>query len=508
MRVKWISISGFRSFLRTESPIKLDSINVLIGANNSGKSSIIRALHLMQSGAGNAAPDVRVGGSNAKIEISLDHAEQFQGVGGRSQTGGVLSIDIATSDRKNQTVGMVIRLSDGDSVATTQLPDTEPGVFIIPHLSKRKTNGYNEDVRIQYATQVFPSMQYLAARLSRIANPGFPSFQKYSDACKSVLGFMVTAIPSDNGQRPGIYIQGSQSLPIDQMGEGVSNIVSLLADLSHYEGKLFLIEEPENDLHPRALKALLDFIVESSDKNQFVISTHSNIVVRHLGAASNCSVYKISQIPDRVPFEVRADLLDSSAQSRLEALKELGYAFSDFDLWDGWLILEEASAERIIRDYLIPFFAPRLSRVRTLSVGGVSQIEPTFDDFNRLVRFTHLEKAYEGMVWVRVDGDASGKDLVARLRTQYPSKDGDCFGFFSEENFEMYYPSVFQEKASNALAISDKKLKREAKKELLLEVLEWLDEDLSRAKSELAITAKPVVDELVMIQLKLMQPRA
>jgi predicted ATPase len=45
------------------------------------------------------------------------------------------------------------------------------------------------------------------------------------------------------------------------------------------------IEEPETDLHPRALHGLLDLIVQSAAEhnNQFVISTHSNIVVRHLG---------------------------------------------------------------------------------------------------------------------------------------------------------------------------------------------------------------------------------
>jgi len=63
------------------------------------------------------------------------------------------------------------------------------------------------------------------------------------------------------------------------MGEGLANIVALLSELAVNSGKLFLIEMPENDLHPQALKALLDLILESSKRNQFIISTHSNIVV-------------------------------------------------------------------------------------------------------------------------------------------------------------------------------------------------------------------------------------
>ena len=107
---------------------------------------------------------------------------------------------------------------------------------------------------------------------------------------------------------------------------------------------------------------------------------------------------------ETLPVKAAIRLVAPTAQARLEVLRDLGYSFSDFDLWDGWLFLEEASAERIIRDYLIPWFVPKLQRVRTLSAGGATKVEPAFEDFHRLVRFTHLEKAYENLAWVRVDG--------------------------------------------------------------------------------------------------------
>ena len=53
----------------------------------------------------------------------------------------------------------------------------------------------------------------------------------------------------------------------------------MLAEITLAKNKLFLIEEPENDLHPKALKALLELILESSASNQFVISTHSNTLI-------------------------------------------------------------------------------------------------------------------------------------------------------------------------------------------------------------------------------------
>ena len=73
------------------------------------------------------------------------------------------------------------------------------------------------------------------------------------------------------------------------MGDGVPNVVGLLADLALTKGKMFLIEEPENDLHPSALKALLELVEDGATHNQIVVSTHSNIVARHLGSCEGQS---------------------------------------------------------------------------------------------------------------------------------------------------------------------------------------------------------------------------
>ena len=41
-------------------------------------------------------------------------------------------------------------------------------------------------------------------------------------------------------------------------------------------------------------------------------------------------------------------------EERFAALESLGYELIDAEIWDGWLLLEEASAEQIIRELLIP----------------------------------------------------------------------------------------------------------------------------------------------------------
>lgn len=287
---------------------------------------------------------------------------------------------------------------------------------------------------------------------------------------------------------------------IDQMGEGVPNIVGLLADLALASGKMFLIEEPENDLHPAALKALLDLVIESSKRNQMVVSTHSNIVTRHLGSAQGSRLFHVDGERSVMPPNASVREVPSTPAARIQVLRELGYSFSDFDLWDGWLLLEESSAERIIRDYLIPWFAPKLTRVRTLSTGGNAEVEPTFADFSRLVRFTHLEDAYRNSAWVLIDGDADGRRIIEGLRARYDTWEPDRFECFAEAQFERYFPSEFADQADQILAIADRRARRDAKRELLTAVRVWLDEDEARARASLKQSAGEVIAHLRRIE--------
>jgi hypothetical protein len=280
------------------------------------------------------------------------------------------------------------------------------------------------------------------------------------------------------------------------MGDGVPSIVLLLSYLATQRDRLFLVEEPENDLHPSALKALLDLIVESSSSNQFVISTHSNIVVQRLCGAPGARLYRVSAESAARPISAAVELVPPTAAARLEVLTELGYSLTDFDLWDGWLILEESSAERIIRDYLIPWFVPALRSVRTVSAGGVDKVEPLFADFNRLVLFTHMMPVYRDRAWVRVDGDTRGEEILSALRRSYPAWPGERFKSFSAPHFEHYYPKEFAAGVDRVLSLPHGKEKQAEKRRLLNEVLGWIKDDEPRARKALEKSAAPVIADL------------
>lgn len=499
MYIKSIQIKNFRSFEDSEK-IELGKINILVWKNNSWKSSIIKSIQQIQSGE-NFTHDVR---HNANHAITTIELEDILTCLPWAHVGNSGRMEINLSKASNLP-SFNLQDNIGNNFGAYVLENSEPNYFIVPYLSKRKTTQYIETTNEAETLKISNNFSNLSAKLSRIKDPSFPWHKKYKESCEKILGFMVTSITSPNGQLPWIYFPDSSSLNLSQMGEGVANIIWLLVELAIAKDKLFLIEELENDLHPEALKALLEFIIESSEYNQFIISTHSNIVVNYLSSNDSSNLFNIDFKKWILPTKSTIELVENTTEAKLEVLKELGYSFSDFDLWEWWLILEEASAERIIRDFLIPWFTPKLSRIRTLSAGWIDSIEPVFEDFNRLVRFTHLESIYKNSAWVRTDGDSIGKTTIDKLKAKYIDWKSDRFKTFSKSQFEEYYPEIFQDEVHRVLGISDKKAKRTAKKELLTEVMKWLDEDEKRGREALETSADEIINELREIEKELFE---
>lgn len=177
-------------------------------------------------------------------------------------------------------------------------------------------------------------------------------------------------------------------------------------------------------------------------------------------------------------------------------LQDLGYELADMELADGWLIFEESSAERIVRQWLIPWFAPGLGRLRTIGANGVDRILPLMQDFKEMFLFAHREPMYRDRSWVIVDGEPRGRRVISDLRSQFPSWQPDRFRHWEKDAFEYYYPEQFQEQVNSVFRIGDGRKRQQAKIELLKGVLRWIEEDESRARDAFRVSAAEVIEKL------------
>lgn len=505
MKVSTLQILGLKGFFDSGEIELSAGINLLVGPNNSGKSTIIQALHKMQNPLAFTYGHTHRASHEITIKITIaelnEHyclpvAPRREYRAGESETIDVVIHVNAGSE------GYRYAFQEGNIVGGKPISNREPHNFIYPYLSKRKVGEYSELINSSMAESVTDDLRSIASRVDCVGNPQHRAYSEFDTTCREIIGFSVSALPSENGKKVGILVSDHQSIPLESMGEGVPHVLGLLTSLSMAEGNLFLIEEIENDLHPKALKKLLEFIGKKSSRNQFVISTHSNIVVKNLGALPNSRIFGItSEWQGRIPVST-CRLVGNDPASRMAILEDLGYELGDFGIWKGWLFLEESSAERLIREYLIPWFAPNLvGKLRTIAANGVDAVEPRFDAFNNLFLFVHLEDIYRNCAWVVLDGDEAGVKVTESFRCKYRNSwREDRFLNFSKSDFEHYYPVRYSRECQEALEISDKQAKRAEKKALLDRVIVWIEQDHVTAKEEFETSAAEVIEILQMIE--------
>jgi hypothetical protein len=294
-----------------------------------------------------------------------------------------------------------------------------------------------------------------------------------------------------------------QIIGADEMGSGVSQIAYLVALLTQYKDKIYIIEEPENNLHPAAIKALLNLIATKSASNQFFISTHSHIVLERLGSLPNSKVFETKISNDENPKTTVTELMDPN--ERKQALLRLGHSLSDFDLYDGFIITEESTGEAFLKN-LIDKFIPQLSsRIKTIAASGATDTLNRYSLLAELYTYTYLDPLYKDTTWVILDGDIEGEKTYDKLKKNYQNVDfNKQFFLLGKLAIEYYYPddilSNFLKEnkiASLEALLAEKNIekKRKLKTDLLTKVLK------DATSTQLKNSAKEIIDFLLDIQL-------
>ncbi|MEQ1823785.1 MAG: AAA family ATPase [Fimbriimonadaceae bacterium] len=475
------------------------SINLFFGHNNSGKSTLLRALGFMQLPDWLGASDWRKGANEkgtAFITIA-DLTEQNRLQIQPEQLLQDMNGDVLT--RVDLGAGGFSGFSGPAPSATLgipTIPNEYPKNFVFPFSDLRRQTAPDQTIHSGVSNEVRKDHGRLNAYVDLLTQTEHPNHAEYVSECERILGARFGSYASQHGKSAGLYTRDKSYLVSSGMGAGTDQLLNFIVCLCLADHNLFLIEDIETDLHPKALKALLDLVQRKSETNQFAITTHSNIVLRQLGAEPSTHIFRCDmEIKDRLPTSTVTRV--ESLQDRRQLLEDLGYQLFDFGFHEKWLILEESSAERIIRDYLIPWFVPSLiGRIRTIAANGVDDVEPQFNEFRRLFTFLHLENVYKGRAWVVVDGDEPGKAVVVKLQAKFGDWSANAFSFVEKEAFELYYPAEFQERAKDTLEEADKKERRNKKKKLLEDVVDWIKRDEENAKHQFATSAAEWVEKL------------
>lgn len=302
MRIDKIKIKNFKRVSEVE--IDLNNINYLVGGNNSGKSSVLQAIHMAVSCAqmsselqqqviaesslrysptgefqnlGNSGPyENRKEGSRGTIEFFGKTADEAD-ASYRVEIYKARNYHNIGVDRSGIYPGFGQHICDSKSLFSVYVP----GLAGVPH--REEMQGYASVFRRAAggeANLVFRNIIRLLSDKNKIS--------ELEDLLFEVIGpakFKVNFDPNKD-----LYVDVSLSLqeghdessyvPIDLCGTGVIQITQILSYVILFRPKILLVDEPDSHLHPSRqvlLSAAFDHIVNRYECS-VIVSTHS----RHL----------------------------------------------------------------------------------------------------------------------------------------------------------------------------------------------------------------------------------
>ena len=292
-----IVIKGFRG-VKEGSLEGLKKINVLVGRNNTGKSTILEAAYLALSVSGDAYARVVKrrgwygvatleqlfynGGGSCEIALGLGRGIRAvklrRGIPIGQHVQGLRDIGL---DVKN--VGLIEVEVGGKEVAKSYFYIDEEGRFEMFFEGEPKEPPLDAVLVDWELARKYGSPEEAYSRMLKMGGV---------EAKRQLIRVLSSKIRGIKDVEPlNVYgkwvlhvVQEEAAIPVYSMGDGVKQALSHLMPLLSLKNTLILLEEPELHQHPGLLELVVNAIVTSclERDNQALISTHSLELVDEL----------------------------------------------------------------------------------------------------------------------------------------------------------------------------------------------------------------------------------
>lgn len=333
INLKKISFSGYKSFKNEVSLDNIKNVNLLIGKNNSGKSSVLDVIDYIFSK--DNKKKIKIGNikitqtlleeiyknyfrKDVHLGIGFSNGPSIYNLGIKllnkdieynfEKTGGLNSKDIKVIDKNYDNFNHIEGNINGSANQLfNSLQFKEPLWVaaernIIPEL--QLDNHLKKNVELEpngnNATNIIASYLNDANKSEKlIEDKLLKDFNSILDDDAHFDRIMVQQIDGDKWE---IYlVENDNRYPISEMGSGLKTILLVLLNLivcnDEKKSNIFLFEELENNLHPALQRRLFNYIYNYAiDNNSLVfITSHSHVAVNCFYDKRDASIYHIEK---------------------------------------------------------------------------------------------------------------------------------------------------------------------------------------------------------------------
>lgn len=337
MQISVVRIENFKRISGIE--IGLSKVNYLVGGNNSGKSSVLQAIHMAASCAKlslerkeQVLPEAELRYSPTSEFVNLGHVAPYEnkatGSRGRVEFEGIANDGTAASyrieiykgrnygnvgvDRAGSYNGFGQEICDPKSMFSVFVP----GLAGIPHREEYKN----------YASVFLKAAggeaNLVFRNIIRILEEN-GKLHEVNEILAGIVGACEVIV--DHDAERDLYVDVHLShdgkvVPIDLTGTGILQLIQIISYVSLFEPKFLLVDEPDSHLHPsrQALLAKTFDTLAEMYGSTIIVTTHS----RHLVAAASGSAkiiwMKDGQVESDECKDLASVLMDIGALDQLD----------------------------------------------------------------------------------------------------------------------------------------------------------------------------------------------
>ena len=325
-----INIQKFKGI--REIDLQLAAINVLVGGNNAGKSSILQAIQFAVSVAQTtSAQNTRWAGD--RMPSSLSSSDLIYspvndiyslGFNGLLQEELAEAIQIKFSSRSDQ-AKIIVRKGRNKNITIAIEGKTlgqhlrsleDPFCIIVPGLA---------GIPAQETYKTPTVVRRLAARgdsnsvfrnilLQLTRRPG--DWDEFAQLLEEIYPGIDVTVSFDEQADEFIratITQAGRTLPIDASGTGVLQAIQILSYVFLFKPRLLILDEPDSHLHPNNQRKLVEILLKAQSKNhaQIIISTHSKYIIDELQDAAAIFWINKGAVVDKIDNSEEAYVLKS-----------------------------------------------------------------------------------------------------------------------------------------------------------------------------------------------------
>lgn len=379
--IKSIKLENFKrvSLFETE----LNKLNVLVGTNNSGKSSVLQGIHftiLVDVARRLNNADKKTVTQNEMLYIPttdsayLRHGEPY------SVSSGNVSKLILTNEvdetceiklRKGRGFGNIVVESSGNLALRQQVNNSAPMfVSYVPGVSGIATSEQLVGKAIiRNAAARGDANLFIHNILYYIKEAG--NLGQLNDYIHSIFPDCTISVKfnPENEVAIKVYVRnGDKKLPLNLYGTAFMQVVQIMAYCVYFKPKLLLLDEPDEHLHPDNQLLLCEAIRTIADEMgmQVILATHSRHILSALKDEAKLIWMQDGKISDQPITENMYEvLIDLGALDSYDAILQGRYSH---------VILTEDSDQKYLKK-LLEFNGFDLNRIRIISYNSCSHLD-------------------------------------------------------------------------------------------------------------------------------------